>query len=111
MVVVVAMGFQNTFGKLFGKATYGMTTVMTGNVTQAALDLMKVIKGNAGDAEAIISLKKQLILILGFLVGCLGGALLAKVLGLVAIILPGLMLASWLMVNKLMSGKGEDISK
>ena len=39
MIVVFAMGLQNAFGKLYGKETYGPTTMMTGNVTQASLDL------------------------------------------------------------------------
>jgi uncharacterized membrane protein YoaK (UPF0700 family) len=38
MPVVFAMGLQNAFGKLYSKETYGPTTMMTGNVTQAALD-------------------------------------------------------------------------
>jgi uncharacterized membrane protein YoaK (UPF0700 family) len=77
MIIVVALGFQNTFGKLFNKATYGLTTVMTGNVTQASLDFIKVATLKPFDAEAWGGLKKQSFLIFGFLYGCLLGALIA----------------------------------
>lgn len=90
MMVVVAMGFQNAFGKLYAKETYGPTTMMTGNVTQASLDLGNSIKSAFKDAVSVQGLKNQCITIGGFLVGCLIGALLAKSFGLTVIILPGL---------------------
>src|ERR1700761_5857024 len=43
MVIVVAMAFQNAFGRLYGKQVYGPTTVMTGNVTSAALDIAALL--------------------------------------------------------------------
>ena len=101
MVIVVAMGFQNTFGKLFNKAIYGLTTVMTGNVTQAALDLTKIVGGRPIDPDALVSLKKQLILISGFFFGCLSGALLAGRFGMISIVIPGLLLILWLVKNNL----------
>ena len=39
MLTVFALALQNTFGRLFPKETHGPTTMMTGNVTQASLDL------------------------------------------------------------------------
>lgn len=96
MIIVVALGFQNTFGKLFNKATYGLTTIMTGNVTQASLDFIKVLAARPFDVEAWGSLKKLLILISGFLFGCLFGALIAAKVGLCAVILPGFILLFWL---------------
>ena len=89
--IVFAMGLQNTFGKLYSQETYGPTTVMTGNVTQAALDTMDLIS-QGGTAAKWQNLKKQLVIILGFLVGCLLGAIAAQWLNLGAVLLPGLLL-------------------
>jgi len=90
MTAVFAMGLQNAFGKLFAKETYGPTTMMTGNVTQASLDLGNLLrKGRKGDGGSWMSLQKQLITIGGFLAGCVLGAVLAKWLGLSAILIPG----------------------
>ncbi|OCX52123.1 hypothetical protein BEL04_11560 [Mucilaginibacter sp. PPCGB 2223] len=100
ILIVIAMAFQNTFGKLFNKATYGLTTVMTGNVTQASLDLIKGI--TAANTEVWTSFKKQITLIGGFLMGCLAGALMAKQYGLVAVLLPAVLMLAWLGANKLL---------
>lgn len=89
MMVVFAMGLQNAFGKLYAKETYGPTTMMTGNVTQASLDLGNSIGSAFKDLISVQSLKKQSLTIGGFLLGCLAGALLAKSFGLTVIILPG----------------------
>jgi uncharacterized membrane protein YoaK (UPF0700 family) len=106
MVIVVAMAFQNTFGKLYNKATYGLTTVMTGNVTQASLDLIKCFTGPA-DPELWTSFKKQITLIGGFLLGCLVGALMARQYGLVSVLLPALLMLVWLAANKMLITKAE----
>ncbi|MCJ8153025.1 DUF1275 domain-containing protein [Chryseobacterium sp. SSA4.19] len=90
MMTVFAMGLQNAFGKLYAKETYGPTTMMTGNVTQASLDFGTLLKTRFNNAEALTSLKKQLFLILGFLVGCFLGAFAGKQLGLWTLIFPGL---------------------
>ncbi|KQM41920.1 YoaK family protein [Chryseobacterium sp. Leaf201] len=89
MIAVFAMGLQNAFGKLYAKETHGPTTMMTGNVTQASLDFGNLLKSSFKDADALLSLKKQLILIIGFLVGCFLGAFAGKQLGLVTLVLPG----------------------
>jgi uncharacterized membrane protein YoaK (UPF0700 family) len=83
------MGLQNAFGKLYAKETFGPTTMMTGNVTQASLDLGNSISSAFKDVISVQSLKKQSLTISGFLFGCLAGALLAKSFGLSVIILPG----------------------
>jgi uncharacterized membrane protein YoaK (UPF0700 family) len=101
-LIVIAMAFQNTFGKLYNKATYGLTTVMTGNVTQASLDLIRGLTTNPTDSEIWISFKKQLLLIVGFLIGCLSGAVMARQFGLVAVLLPGLLMLMWLAASKLL---------
>jgi uncharacterized membrane protein YoaK (UPF0700 family) len=89
MMVVFAMGLQNAFGKLYAKETLGPTTMMTGNVTQASLDLGNSIGSKFKDIISIESLKKQSLTIGGFLFGCLAGALMAKNFGLSVIVLPG----------------------
>lgn len=90
MIVAFAMGIQNAFGKLYAKETHGPTTMMTGNVTQASLDLGSLLTSGFRQDIALTSFKKQLGTISGFLAGCLLGALLGKELGLSGIILPGL---------------------
>ncbi|MDN3582396.1 YoaK family protein [Mucilaginibacter flavus] len=105
LLIVAAMAFQNTFGKLYGKATYGITTVMTGNVTQFSLDLVACITNKTADAAIWASLKKQTTLIVGFLVGCLAGALMGKQIGLTAILLPAAMMLVWLGVDKIVAAK------
>jgi uncharacterized membrane protein YoaK (UPF0700 family) len=89
MMVVFAMGLQNAFGKLYAKETYGPTTMMTGNVTQASLDLGNSISSSFKDLVSVQGLKHQSITIAGFLAGCLAGALMAKSFGLTVIVLPG----------------------
>jgi len=102
ILIVTAMAFQNTFGKLYNKATYGLTTVMTGNVTQASLDLIGGLTTKQADQEIWTSFKKQITLITGFLIGCLAGALMAKQYGLVSALLPGGLMLGWLSSNKLL---------
>ena len=92
MPIVFAMGLQNAFGRLFSKETYGPTTVMTGNVTQAALDFWSIVKTGYGDSLRKESLKHQAILIGGFLTGCILGAIAGKTAGLSMVILPGIAL-------------------
>jgi len=101
MLTVLGMGLQNAFGKLFPKETHGPTTMMTGNVTQASLDLGNLLwKGLKADPLPIESIKKQLFLLGGFLAGCFLGGLLAKCLGLQAIILPGVTMTIFFFMRK-----------
>jgi uncharacterized membrane protein YoaK (UPF0700 family) len=92
MPIVFAMGLQNAFGKLYSKETYGPTTMMTGNVTQAALDFWGVIKTKFSNGLITESLKHQSLTIGGFLVGCLLGAIAGEIIGLSAVLLPGIAL-------------------
>jgi uncharacterized membrane protein YoaK (UPF0700 family) len=92
MPIVFAMGLQNAFGKLFGKETYGPTTIMTGNVTQAALDLWEMMKAKFSNDMLLKSFKNQSYTIGGFLIGCLLGAVAGEVTGLSAVLLPGIAL-------------------
>lgn len=89
MTTVFAMGLQNAFGKLYAKETHGPTTMMTGNVTQASLDLGNLLKNGFKDAEIVLSFKKQLVTIIGFLLGCFLGAVAGKFFGLGTLVIPG----------------------
>jgi uncharacterized membrane protein YoaK (UPF0700 family) len=101
MITVLAMGLQNTFGKLFPKETHGPTTMMTGNVTQASLDLGNLLwKGFKADHLSLESIKKQLFLLGGFLAGCFIGGILAKCIGLQALLLPGLGMTIFYFIRK-----------
>ena len=102
MPVVFAMGLQNAFGKAFGKETHGPTTMMTGNVTQASLDIEAFFRPGFRDDQILLSLKKQGVTIGSFLGGCLLGAVLGKQAGLTAVALPGLALAycHWVTVQR-----------
>jgi len=93
MIVVFGMGLQNAFGRLFAKETHGPTTMMTGNVTQASLDIGNLLRGGFfTESIAWQSLKKQVYTIGGFLIGCLLGAVFSKIWGLPVIFLPGVFL-------------------
>jgi uncharacterized membrane protein YoaK (UPF0700 family) len=92
MLVVFAMGMQNAFGRLFSKETYGPTTVMTGNVTQATLDIAARLTGPASAAGPGVPIGVQLLVIGAFLLGCLTGALAAHQFGLWPVALAGLVL-------------------
>ena len=91
LTTTFGMGLQNAFGKLFASATYGPTTMMTGNVTQAALDLGNLIRkrGNADEASRV-GFKKLRVTIGAFLTGCVIGGVLSIRMGLGTIVIPGL---------------------
>lgn len=89
MMIVFAMGFQNAFGKLYVKETHGPTTMMTGNVTQFSLDLGALLSSGFADMNYLTGLKKGLITLGGFLLGCVLGAYVGKVCGLTGVVLPG----------------------
>lgn len=91
-VIVFAMGIQNAFGRLYTKAIIAPTTIMTGNVTQAALDFTKMLMLGSFDKESRQALNKQLMVITAFLTGCVAGALLAAKFGLWVVALPGVLL-------------------
>jgi uncharacterized membrane protein YoaK (UPF0700 family) len=91
-IIVFAMGLQNAFGKLFAKETYGPTTVMTGNVTQAALAIESLLNSKPADPADKKSLREQSINITGFLTGCLLGAIGGSLFGLSVVLLPGVLL-------------------
>lgn len=91
LMAVFSMGLQNAFGKLYAKETYGPTTLMTGNITQAALDLGRLLRNDVS-AETAQSFEKHLFTVSSFLTGCLLGALASSFFGLVSVTVPGLAL-------------------
>jgi len=102
MTIVFAMGLQNGFGKLYPSTTYSATTIMTGNITQITLDLMRHTRSRTRSVELTRSLKRQGLIIGFFFIGCLLGGVLSHFTGLPAIILPGMtMLYFWKMRKKL----------
>lgn len=90
---VAAMAMQNAFMKLhLGKMT--MTTVMTGNVTQFSIDLahcfFRLFKpAHKSEESAAIGqrLTKIGVVILGFLAGAIGGAIMVFNFGLLSVLL------------------------
>ncbi|MFB6454720.1 YoaK family protein [Chitinophaga sp. Hz27] len=109
MITVLGMGLQNAFGKLFAKETHGPTTMMTGNVTQAALDLGNVIrKGRLENELSTISLNKQIVTIGGFLAGCLIGAFLSRWVGLTALMIPGVAIIICYLQGEAAANKSEE---
>lgn len=102
MTIVFAMGLQNGFGKLYPYTTYSATTIMTGNVTQITLDIVRSIKRGSRSAELSKGLRRQGLIIGFFFIGCLSGGILSHWFGLPAIILPGvIMVYFWTMRKKL----------
>ncbi|WP_343524345.1 YoaK family protein [Pedobacter sp.] len=93
MITVFAMGFQNAYGKLFAKDTFGPTTMMTGNVTQFALDIRSYCNSGFKNADFLSGIYKGLVTLGGFLLGCIMGACIGKLLGLAGMVLPGIAMA------------------
>jgi len=92
LLVVFAMGMQNAFGKLFGQEVYGPTTVMTGNVTQVALRLFDYLSSGKRDPALMEGLRRDVIVIVGFLCGCLIGGVSGLHFGLAGVLIPGCLL-------------------
>lgn len=91
-VIVLAMGIQNAFGRMYATAAYAPTTMMTGNVTQLTLDIAKILMPGVWNSDKRPAFGKQIIIIGGFLGGCVAGAFLAAHFGLWTVAVPGLLL-------------------
>jgi len=90
--IVFAMGIQNAFGRLYSKNVLAPTTIMTGNVTQVTLDFTKMLFLGSFDAVNRQALANQLMVIGGFLAGCIAGAYLAITFNLWVVGWPGVLL-------------------
>ncbi|MCD9856637.1 DUF1275 domain-containing protein [Epilithonimonas sp. JDS] len=94
MLIVFSMGIQNTVTRLYANSAFGPTTVMTGNVTKAILDFFSYIS-TQHTLEKLIELKKSLLLLTGFLIGCVFGALISARFGLVSMLIPGIVISAY----------------
>lgn len=95
MVGVAAMAIQNALSRQHLKAA-PPTTLMTGNVTQLAIDLFSLI-GLRDRAEREVILARMGPIgrnLLGFTVGCIGSALLYLAVGLWCLVIP-VAVAAW----------------
>ncbi|WP_114937621.1 YoaK family protein [Mucilaginibacter endophyticus] len=101
MTVVFAMGLQNAFAKIHPKKTYGPTTMMTGLVIEAALNIGAIFRINGVYALSEVTLYRQLMTIGAFLFGCISGALLGQWMGLSAFVFPGIFLVVYCFRAKL----------
>ncbi|EIK97774.1 hypothetical protein PMM47T1_04659 [Pseudomonas sp. M47T1] len=95
MVGVSAMAIQNALSRQHLKAA-PPTTLMTGNVTQVAIDVFTLIGLRDAEERAAVMARLGPIgkNLLGFTVGCIGSALLYLVIGLWCLSVP-LAVAAW----------------
>jgi uncharacterized membrane protein YoaK (UPF0700 family) len=91
MIVVAAMGIQNAIGRLYPGYTWAVTTVMTGNVTLAAVSFVQGLAGRPRDAGKLSAGRRILAMIGIFFTGCLCGGFLAARLGLAVVAVPGVL--------------------
>jgi uncharacterized membrane protein YoaK (UPF0700 family) len=93
MMVVFALGLQNAYGRIFAKELLAPTTVMTGNVTQFIIDLAGFLKNKDHKYQDFkLKLVQGLYVILPFLMGCIGGTLMTKAVGLGSMVFIGLLM-------------------
>ena len=100
MVGAAAMGVQNAHGRLVVRPGVP-NTVMTGNVTQAVLDVIEIFSpATPGDAKAVsrTRLGKMLPTIVAFAAGAIIGALAYRHAGFWALLVPFAVLV-WLAFN------------
>lgn len=90
---VVAMGIQNAVYKIL-YPTEPMTTVMTGNVIQAALETVGYGVTPTSGLARKNRIRSTLRLVFGFASGCLAGAWAVHRWALAALIIPALLLVS-----------------
>lgn len=98
MLIVFSMGIQNTVTRLYTNSAFGPTTVMTGNVTKAILDFFSYISTQR-TFEKLIELQKSLVLLTGFSIGCIFGALISARFGLVSMLIPGVLISVFFTVS------------
>lgn len=89
MQAVLAMGIQSAFGKRFAEDTYGLTTIMTGNLIELSLQTESYLGSGLKKARLLVLIIRRSITIGGFLTGCIFGAYAGQYFGLAGMILPG----------------------
>ncbi|MFY1667824.1 YoaK family protein [Pseudomonas sp. Pseu.R1] len=99
MTGVAAMAIQNAISRQHLKGA-PPTTLMTGNVTQGAIDVFALV--GLRDEKERAAIKQRLkpigLNLLGFTVGCIGAALLYLAVGLWCLVLP-VLVAVWTCVR------------
>jgi uncharacterized membrane protein YoaK (UPF0700 family) len=99
-LAVTGMAIQNTYMRKL-LSSYIPNTVMTGNFTQFSIEIFNVVgfyflkskNKNLSELKSMLSsLRKVAIVLTGFLVGCVLGAFLVKIMGLVCCLLPAILL-------------------
>jgi uncharacterized membrane protein YoaK (UPF0700 family) len=90
MTLVSAMAVQNAAQRLH-LASAPPTTIMTGNTTQAMIDLVDVLRGLPEADPARTRLANMAANILGFAIGCAAAALLFAYLGMWCFAVPPLL--------------------
>jgi len=88
-LAVLAMAIQNTYVKLL-LPNFMPTTVMTGNITNFSIEIEKFL--SAFSIRKSIKLTATGYAVLGFLLGCVGGAFGVVEVGLLCILFPVLIL-------------------
>lgn len=85
MIVVFAMGFQNTYHSL-NKSACPMTTVMTGKTSTLAIELTRLFRSkNSEHKEKVLN---ALVVFCSFLIGCIAAAFFTYHFGLVSLLFP-----------------------
>ncbi|HLZ89557.1 MAG TPA: YoaK family protein [Puia sp.] len=90
MLIVAAMAVQNAFWRLYPALSWGMTTVMTGNVTTATVSFVQGFWARPRNTEKLTQSRRILAMAGLFLSGCLCGGFLAARFGLVVVAGPGI---------------------
>ncbi|WP_312393222.1 YoaK family protein [Chryseobacterium sp.] len=101
MMIVFAMGIHNSVNRLYSGSVFGPTTVMTGNITKAVIDFF-LYHSTQHTSQKLLEIKQSLVLLSGFLGGCISGALISHRCGLVSMLIPGILLATynWVAIKK-----------
>ncbi|WP_277962718.1 YoaK family protein [Pseudomonas sp. RIT-To-2] len=99
MTGVAAMAIQNTVSRQHLKAA-PPTTLMTGNVTQASIDVFSLLGLKDGKEREVIMQRLGPISrsLLGFTLGCIGAALAYLAVGLWCLVVP-VVVAAWTCVE------------
>jgi uncharacterized membrane protein YoaK (UPF0700 family) len=93
MILVCAMAVQNAMHRAH-LANFPPSTLMTGNTTQAVLDLVDMMWPGADRATTWIHLRRLVLSVAGFAVGCAAAALLFWLTGVWCFVMPPVLAAA-----------------
>jgi uncharacterized membrane protein YoaK (UPF0700 family) len=93
MLVVFALGLQNAYGRFAARELFAPTTVMTGNVTQLIIDTSNYLRLCQHQREEFeVRISNGMYVVVPFLVGCVGGGLITKCIGLSSVVFAGILI-------------------